>query len=445
MYRVQISGNHYIQNQECGLHYQLHRGIGIHHQSALEVGQPLKVSIFVGGPPAHAFAAVMPLPEAMPELAFAGVLAGRSFRYVLQEGWVISADADFCILGEIASDLKPEGPFGDHLGYYSLQHDFPYLKVRAVYHRPGAIWPFTTVGRPPQEDTTFGEMIHALTASAVPSSLPGIREVHAVDVAGVHPLCLAIGSERDVPYAPREPQELLTQANALLGFGQISLAKYLWIAAGEDAPKLSTHNIVEFFSHILERVDFSRDLHFQTRSTIDTLDYSGSSLNHGSKLVIAAAGLPCRTLGKDASSLGSLKLPLVFGSLRMVMPGVIAVQSPPWQNETEARELAARLCVALEDYSDREQWPLVCMVDDSEFVARNVANWLWVCFTRSNPSHDIFGVSSTVTHKHWGCSAPLVIDARIKSHHSRPLEEDPAISRRVDSWFAPHGALHGLG
>jgi len=445
MYRIQLGGNQYLADQECGLHYQLHRGIGVHHQAALELNKPLKVSIFVGGPPAHAFAAVMPLPEGMPELAFAGVLAGRAFRYEMQEGWVVSSDADFCILGEIAPDLKPEGPFGDHLGYYSLAHDFPYLKVHAVYHRPGAIWPFTTVGRPPQEDTTFGAMIHALTAAAVPASLPGIREVHAVDVAGVHPLCLAIGSERYVPFVPREPRELLTQANALLGFGQISLAKYLWIAAGEDAPHLSTHSIEEFFCHVLSRVDFSRDLHFQTRSTIDTLDYSGVGLNQGSKVVIAAAGEPRRSLAHDPSSLSHLNLPGDFADACMVMPGVLAVQAPEWVHADVAEEQMVRLCAGLAAWPEREQWPLVCVVDDAAFVARNLDNWLWVCFTRSNPSHDLFGVNANIEHKHWGCDAPLVIDARRKTHHANPLLEDPVVQRRVDTWFAPNGDLHGWG
>src|SRR5690606_25024777 len=173
----------------------------------------------------------------------------------------------------------PEGPFGDHLGYYSLTHPFPVLEVEQVYHRPDAVWPFTVVGRPPQEDTTFGKMIHELTAPMVPVSIPGLHAMHAVDAAGVHPLLLALGSERYVPYGERIPQELLTIANAILGFGQASLAKYLLIAAREDDPTLDVHDVGNVFRHVLERIDFERDLHFQTRTTIDTLDYSGTGLN----------------------------------------------------------------------------------------------------------------------------------------------------------------------
>ena len=204
----------------------------------------------------------------------------------------IHADTDFCICGTvIPNKLLPEGPFGDHLGYYSLQHDFPVLAVEHVYHRDDAIWPFTVVGRPPQEDTIFGQLIHELTGPVIPTVLPGVVGVHAVDAAGVHPLLLAIGSERYWPFAETQrPQELLTQANAILGQGQLSLAKFLLIANHSDDPRLDLHDVGAFLQHILERADWTRDLHFQTETTIDTLDYSGGGLNAGSKVVIAAVG-----------------------------------------------------------------------------------------------------------------------------------------------------------
>ena len=262
MYRVQLGGNDYITNKEVGLHYQIHRGIGIHHRNALRIGSPLKVSIFVGGPPSHTFAAVMPLPESMSEITFAGILEGRRFRYAVKDGYTISADADFVICGEVGSDLKPEGPFGDHLGYYSLVHNFPFLKVDKVYAKKDAIWPFTVVGRPPQEDSQFGKMIHYMTGKAIKDEIPGLKAINAVDESGVHPLLLAIGSERYTPYNPsRVPQEILTIANHILGTGQLSLAKYLLIVEEEGAPDIN--NKESFFIHLLERVDWSRDMHFQ--------------------------------------------------------------------------------------------------------------------------------------------------------------------------------------
>ncbi|MBL8976243.1 MAG: UbiD family decarboxylase, partial [Myxococcales bacterium] len=442
MYRVQLSGGQYQADRQIGLHYQIHRGIGVHHAAAIRRGERLRVNIFVGGPPALTVAAVMPLPEGLPELAFAGVLGGRRVRMVRAgDGLPFAGEADFVITGTIDPQLRlPEGPFGDHLGYYSLAHDFPVLAVEHVYHRSDAIWPFTAVGRPPQEDTAFGEFIHELTGPVIPTVLPGIHAVHAVDAAGVHPLLLAIGSERYVPYAPRrQPQELLTLANAVLGQGQMSLAKYLLICAREDAPGLEIHDIAAFLRHVLARVDWRRDLHFHTRTTIDTLDYSGSGFNEGSKLVIAAVGEPVRELATELPA--GLRLPDGFSEPRVCLPGVLAVRGPGYGSRPGA---GREFCAALDEAAAINAFALVVLVDDSEFVARTLGNFLWVVFTRSNPAVDVDGIGAEVVHKHWGCRGSLVIDARIKGHHAPPLVEDPAVSRRIDALAAAGGPLHGL-
>ncbi len=445
MYRVQISGNDYAAD-EAGLHYQIHRGLGVHHAAAMAKGTPLPVNVFVGGPPSLSMAAVMPLPEGMPELAFAGLLGGRQLRVVpTPNGLLAPAEADFCLVGHI--DLQrtlPEGPFGDHLGYYSLAHPFPVMKVDKVYHRPGAIWPFTTVGRPPQEDTTFGDLIHAMTGPLVPDLVPGVRAVQAVDAAGVHPLLLAIGSERYTPYLKDTgPQELLTQANALLGQGQLSLAKYLLIVSGEDQPTPDIHDSATFLTHLLERIDFRRDLHFQTATTIDTLDYSGTGLNQGSKVVMAAVGPTRRSLATELP--GNLALPDGFDNPQIVSPGILAVQGPAWVGSRgETAVDLETFCAEFPQPTAVTGFPLIVIVDDSEFCARTVNNFLWVTFTRSDPASDIGGLEAFTRAKHWGCRNSLVIDARIKSHHAPPLIEDPAVERRVDALGAPGGPLHGL-
>jgi 4-hydroxy-3-polyprenylbenzoate decarboxylase len=442
MYRVQLAGNDYEPEREVGLHYQIHRGIGVHHAAAIRRGEPLRVNVFVGGPPAMTVAAVMPLPEGLPELAFAGALGGRRVAMVAPErGLPMPVEADFVISGSIdPTRRKPEGPFGDHLGYYSLTHDFPVLRVDRVYHRDGAIWPFTSVGRPPQEDTSFGALIHELTGPVIPSVIAGVRAVHAVDAAGVHPLLLAIASERYVPdAAERRPQEILTVANAILGQGQLSLAKYLWIVAHEDDLDLDIHDIPAFFAHVLRRVDWANDLHFQTRTTIDTLDYSGHGLNQGSKVVVAAAGPVRRTLPVELTP--GLRLPEGFRDLRVVMPGILAIQGPPYR--PDGGDVPA-FCRSFGPADAIRAFPLIVIVDDSEFTARDERNFLWVTFTRSDPAADIEGIGGFIDRKHWGCTGPLVIDARIKPHHAPPLAEDPEIERRVDAMAAPGGPLHGV-
>ncbi|MEO6884240.1 MAG: UbiD family decarboxylase [Bacteroidia bacterium] len=438
MYRIQLSGNDYVPNKEIGLHYQLNRGIGVHQSKSNVAGKPLKVSIFIGGPPAHTLAAVMPLPENMSELTFAGILANRRFRYAYKNNFLLSCDADFVITGEVfPNENKPEGPFGDHLGYYSLKHNFPVMRVEKVYHRKNAIYPFTVVGRPPQEDTAFGALIHELTGNILPKEISGLHEINAVDAAGVHPLLLAIGSERYTPYiAQRKPQEILTIANHILGFGQMSLAKYLFICAKEDNPKLSSKNIPDYFQHILERVDFTRDLHFHTRTTIDTLDYSGSDLNSGSKLIIAAAGDKKRTLG---TSLEKIIFQNDFRHPKLVIPGIIAVEADKFESEEKTEKQISLLNAEL-----FQNFPLIILCDNSDFVSQTLNNFLWVTFTRSNPSHDVYGMDSFVEHKHWGCKGSLIIDARIKPHHSPILEKNPEIEKRVDKLGEKGNSLHGI-
>jgi 4-hydroxy-3-polyprenylbenzoate decarboxylase len=430
MYRIQLSGNQYVTNEEIGLHYQLHRGIGVHHTKYNQLDEPFRCSIFVGGLPSHAFAAIMPLPEGLSELTFAGMLAGRRFRYTRRDGYFLSSDADFVITGEILKNVKkPEGPFGDHLGYYSLTHDFPVMKVHKVWHRKDPLWHFSVVGRPPQEDSSFGWMIHELVAPLASQEFPGLKEIHAVDAAGVHPLLLAIGHERYMPFRERVPEEILTIANRILGSGQTSLAKFLIIAASDDDPNLDTHDMPHFFKHVLERVDWTRDLHFYTKTTIDTLDYSGSGWNAGSKVVIACRGEQLRTLGTELPA--NLRLPDNFNTPTVVLPGILAVRSPRYSDVTSSLQDVEMLCSELQ-HIDLKQFPMILMVDDSQFTAATLNNFLWVAFTRANPSHDIHGVQSFTENKHWGCRGPLVIDARIKPHHAPELVPDPTVQKRVE-------------
>ncbi len=439
MYRIQLDGNDYHTDTEIGLHYQLHRGIGIHHLQHKEKGLPFKISIAVGGPPAYTLASIFPLPEGLSEILFSGLLNNRRYRYAIYDGYFIPQDVDFCICGEIAeNDLKLEGPFGDHLGYYSLAHPFPYLKNIKIYHKPDPIWHFTVVGRPPQEDSSFGYLIHHLVSALSANEYPGIKALHAVDAAGVHPLLLAIGSERYMPFRDPVPEEILTQANHLLGKGQTSLAKYLFIAAESQSHPIDIYNIPAFLEYILERADFKRDLHFYTKTTIDTLDYSGEGWNAGSKLVIAAHGPAIRNLGTTLSAFE--KLPLPFCKAQLIQKGVVTIQSNPFLSYSDAQREIQILSEFL-DQSPFSEFPLIILVDDAEFVKENFNNFLWVTFTRSNPSHDIYGVRSGFLNKHWYCDAPMIIDARKKPHHAPELVVDPQTESSVTEFMKSHALL----
>jgi len=416
MYRVQISGNDYILNEECGVHYQIQRGIALHHAEAQRLGESLPVKIFIGGAPCMTLAAIMPLPENVSEILFAGILGqhripiiNNTGHFLLNELFGIYTEADFCITGTINTEEKTEGPFGDHLGYYSLSHNFPVMKVTSVYHRNDAIFPFTVVGRPPQEDTQFGTFIHRLVGSAVPQKIPGIRAVHAVDAAGVHPLLLAIGRESYLPLDPsRRAAELHTLAHAILGYSQLSLAKYLFLAAEGDDQNLSVNETSQFLQHILRRVNWRTDAHFVTKTTADTLDYTDRELHRGSKLFVTVSGKPRRQLAE------SLPESLPCKNPRLAMPGVLCAEEIDW-NGTFPDEI-----------------PLIVLVDDSTEAASSLRNFLWTTFTKSDPASDIRGIGEFIERKHWGCTGALVIDARRKPHHPPELVELPEIARRAD-------------
>ncbi len=432
MYRIQLDGNDYILNKEVGLHYQLHRGIGVHQTKANKKGLPLKVSCFVGGPPAHSVAAVMPLPEGMSEMNFAGVLAGKRFGYTYVDGFCISTDADFVITGEVfPGENKPEGPFGDHLGYYSLQHPFPVMKVHKVYARKNAIWAFTVVGRPPQEDTSFGQLIHSMTGSAVSNEIPGLKEVHAVDAAGVHPLLLAIGSERYTPYLQnKKPAEILTIANHILGTGQLSLAKFVFITA-DDTNQISTHEVPAYLQFLLERIDLTSDIHFYTKTTMDTLDYSGENLNAGSKVVIAAYGDVKRSLANTVPN----EIHQLNANAKLVLPGIIALDAALINTKGLQEKLKGKGANLLNELGV----VMLILTENPSWMAEEINNFLWACFTRTNPSHDMEGVDSFIDQKHWGANGPLIFDATIKKHHAPPVEKNAAIEKRVDTILAKYG------
>ncbi len=447
MYRIQLNGNDYILNKEIGLHYQLHRGIGVHQTKANKKGLPLKVSCFVGGPPAHSVAAVMPLPEGMSEMNFAGVLAGKRFGYTYIDGFCVSTDADFVITGEVfPGENKPEGPFGDHLGYYSLQHPFPVMKVHKVYARKNAIWAFTVVGRPPQEDTSFGQLIHKITGSAVSNEIPGLKEVHAVDAAGVHPLLLAIGSERYTPFLEnKKPAEILTIANHILGTGQLSLAKFIWITAeakkskekseikviDTNAKSLDVNNVPEFLQYMLSRMDFSNDLHFYTNTTMDTLDYSGDGLNSGSKLVLAAYGDERRNLATAVPE----KISALHANAQLIMPGVIAVNAAT----TSISSIQEKLKGLGENLLEKEGVAMIVITEDAIWMAAEFNNFIWATFTRTNPAKDIDGVDSYTINKHWGCKGPLILDATIKKHHAPAVVKDTEVEKKVTELLSKYG------
>jgi len=314
--------------------------------------------------------------------------------------------------------------------------------VHKVYARKNAIWAFTVVGRPPQEDTSFGQLIHHITGSAVSNEIPGLKEVHAVDAAGVHPLLLAIGSERYTPFLEnKKPAEILTIANHILGTGQLSLAKFVWITAEAKKSKgdkeIDVNNIPEFLAYMLSRMDFSNDLHFYTNTTMDTLDYSGDGLNSGSKLVLAAYGDVRRKLATTIPE----NIKALNANAQLAMPGVIAVNAMNTVNNetTSILSIQEKLKGQGETLLEQDGIAMIIITEDATWMAAEFNNFIWATFTRTNPSKDIEGVDSYINNKHWGCKGPLIFDATIKKHHAPAVVKDNEVEKKVTAILSKYG------
>ncbi len=193
----------------------------------------------------------------------------------------------------------------------------------------------------------------------------------------------------------------------------------------------------------MKRIDLTRDIHFYTNTTIDTLDYSGTGLNSGSKVVFAAYGDVKRELGTEVPL--ALKELHDFYNGQLVMPGVVALQTKSFTTYESAQKEMDALNEQLQlEVGELSSVTLIVIADDSSFVADKLNNFLWVTFTRTNPSYDIYGIAPFIKHKHWGCNGPVVIDARIKPRHAPPVEKDPIVEKRIDHLFSKGGSLYGV-
>ncbi|MBN2982842.1 UbiD family decarboxylase [Cohnella algarum] len=408
MYRMQI-----FDEKTTGMHIQIHRGGGFHYSEAEKRNEPLPVTVFLGGPPALIASAIAPAPENLPELLLTSLIMGSKLPMAEDPlgGHRIPAEAEFVISGRLLPfERRPEGPFGDHYGYYSLQHDFPVLHVDHVWHRKDAIYPATIVGKPRQEDYYLGEFLQRLLSPAFPMVMPGVRSLWTYADTGFHALSSAVVRES---YS----REAMGTAFSILGQGQLSLTKVLMLTDRD----VDLENFRLLLSTVLERFDPQKDLYIFDNTSHDTLDYTGPRLNHGSKAVMLGIGEPIRKLPSEYT--GGL-IPGI-DRLKPFCPGCLVVQGASYAGDPQ---LAERLSVQLAESGC--EWPLVVLADDAD-MAEGESSFLWTTFTRFNPAQDIYAVSEQGRH-HIRYGLPLVIDARMKPGYPDELFPREDIVQLVD-------------
>jgi UbiD family decarboxylase len=408
IYRMQVH-----DTGSAGLHWQIQKGGGFHYQEAERLDQPLPVTVFLGGPPALILAAIAPLPENVPELVLASLLAGGKLKMTRNptgSNHRLVAEAEFALVGHASPhERRPEGPFGDHYGYYSLQHDYPVFHLDAIFHRRDAIYPATVVGKPRQEDFFIGDYLQSLLSPLFPLVMPSVRDLWTYGETGFHSLCAAVVQER---YA----REALVSGFRILGEGQLSLTKFLLLT---DTPQ-DLKNFPSLLEHVLERFAPEKDLFIFSNVSMDTLDYTSGKVNEGSKAILMGLGDPVRELPREFHGV----LPRDVTSARVFCRGCLVLEGLPYAQEPEQAARIAREAA----FTD---WPLVVLHDKAD-VANSVTDFLWATWTRFEPAADIYAAETTVMRKHLSYIAPIVIDARTKPGFPDELIVRDDIKERVD-------------
>ncbi len=404
-----------------GMHWQIGKGGGFHYYEAEQLNEALPVTVFLGGPPASILAAIAPLPEGVPELMLASLLAGEKIGMAANPLGAnrhrLLGEAEFAICGSVAPGTrKPEGPFGDHYGYYSLTHDYPVFQADAVFHRKDAIYPATVVGKPRQEDFFIGDYLQELLSPLFPLVMPAVRDLWSYGETGFHSLAAAVVQER---YA----REALSAGFRILGEGQLALTKFLLLT---DKPQ-DLRDFRSLFEHILARADWHRDLFIFSQTAFDTLDYASGKINHGSKAILIGTGDAKRELAREFSG----ELPSGVNKAEPFCGGCLVVEGASYESDKELGDRIARS-------GKFDEWQVVVIHDNIEY-ARSADKFLWATWTRFDPATHIFAKDVTTKNNNIGYEAPIVIDARMKPWYPAEVaaadETVKLVDRRWSEYF----------
>lgn len=423
MYRLQVH-----DDRTTGMHWQIGKGGGFHYQVAEARGAALPATVFLGGPPALILAAIAPLPENVPEMMLASLIAGRRLPQVAGPNGhphPLVSSAEFALMGEVPpARREPEGPFGDHYGYYSLRHDYPVFRVSQVAYRHDAIYPATVVGKPRQEDFYIGDLLQELLSPLFPLVMPAVEQLWSYGETGYHSLAGAVVKQR-------YKREAMASAFRILGEGQLSLTKFLLLT--DRAVPLK--DIRATLEHVLARTDPRTDLYVFSNLSMDTLDYTGPTVNEGSKGVWLGLGDPVRDLPRRFAP--PVAPPSEVTDVRVFCGGCLVIQGPGYADDAQAASrLAAHPAFA--------GWPLLVLADDAARATRSPMNFLWITFTRFEPAADIHAAATRVVRHHVGYEPPVLIDARMKPWYPDELSCDPETARTVtERWreYFPYGGV----
>jgi len=408
MYRL-----HVHDARTTGMHWQIGKGGGFHYLVAEAADEALPVTVFLGGPPALILSAIAPLPENVPELMLASLIGGEKLVTCPGPGaHALIAEAEFALIGKVPPKVRhPEGPFGDHYGYYSLLHDYPVFEVSHLAHRKDAIYPATVVGKPRQEDFFIGDLLQKLLSPLFPLVMPAVTSLWSYGETGYHALAAAVVKQR-------YKREAMVSAFRILGEGQLSLTKFLIVLDRE----VDLTDFKAVLTHLLERTQPETDLFIFSNVSMDTLDYTGPTINEGSKGVWLGVGDPVRKLPREFRPV--VDPPRDARDPKVFCPGCLVVGAPRVDDDPGA---AARFA----EHSAFKDWPLVVVTDDPAKASASTINFLWTTFTRFEPGADVHAATKRIVRNHVTLTPPIVFDARLKPGFPKELFADEATAATV--------------
>jgi 4-hydroxy-3-polyprenylbenzoate decarboxylase len=409
-YRLQKNGPF-----ETGMHWQIQKGAGFHYYEAEQRGTPLPVAVTLGADPVLMIASILPLPEDLDEVAFAGFLRGKPVPMVKGRHvpFDVPASAEILLEGEVPPrERKAEGPFGDHFGHYSRREEWPVFQIKSVTSRKGGVYPATIVGPPPLEDAVLGDAVQQMLSPLLGLMHPEVRSLWSYMETGFHNLAVA-------SVANRYTREAKKAALALLGEGQFSLTKCVVLVDEQTNP-----SDFDAVARLLStRFDPATDFLLIGNTAYDSLDFTSAVTHKGSKLVLdcSRTDAPPRKLTGTLPNLdrwrGKIGEHAVYGGGVLVFQTESRLAKPLLAELLSSPELGdVRLAVALSD----------------DINPKDRMQMLWGWFTRFEPAQDILFERAELRGAAPRFDGRMGIDATFKAGYPDPLVLDSASEKEAE-------------
>jgi 4-hydroxy-3-polyprenylbenzoate decarboxylase len=418
LYRLQIYGA-----AETGMHWQSMKGGRAHHFEAERRGTSLPAAVVLGGDPILMLSAILPLPEDVDELAFAGFLRGAPTEMVRARtmDMLVPASADFVLEGEVPANVRRlEGPFGDHFGHYSEAEEFPVFRVKRITRRRAPLYPASVVGRPPQEDKWMGIAVGEVVGPLIRLINPNIVDLAAYDAAGFHNLLVVACKER-------HPKEVLKTAFNLLGTGQLSLTKMAVLVREDVDPR----DFGALLRELWYRFEPEERMLLIPIAPLDTLDYTSFKLHVGSKLVFDATGEPVTSAPPPAEVVDPARLDHRVLGHKLLDGGFLIV--------VVAQDARAVLHTLVRHESLGTVKFVVAVSEDVNLS--DLESTIWGIWTRFDPARDLICAEQKFVGARPVYSGRIGLDATWKDGYPLPLtmpdEVVTLVDRRWSEYWAP--------